>query len=151
MNRLLGVTAWVLALYIAGLDCWYFQYKFTGHPGSVHLFTILTDWFGFSGYEHAMRIGVGVMEGVSALLLVIRATQVLGAALALGIITGAIFFHLVTPLGIDPYGDGGVLFKEAVGVWFASVAILAIRRTEVKKWLEFALGLIGVRAGRLAL
>lgn len=149
MNRLFGVVAWVLALYIALLDVWYFQYKFTGHPGSVHLFTILTDWLGFPGYEHAMRIGVGVMEGVSALLLVIPRRQVLGAGLAMGIITGAIFFHIVSPLGIDPYGDGGVLFKEAVGVWFASLAILAIRWEETKRWIDRIFRMVGLKSGKL--
>ncbi len=45
--------------------------------------------------------------------------------------TGAIFFHLVSPLGVDPYGDGGVLFKQACGVWVSSLVILVLRRKEV--------------------
>ena len=44
-------------------------------------------------------------------------TRVLGAELAIGIMSGASFFHLVSPLGVDPYGDGGALFKEACTVW----------------------------------
>jgi hypothetical protein len=78
-----------------------------------------------------MRIGVGSMELVASTLLLIPRTQVYGAGLSFGIITGAIFFHLVSPLGVDPYDDGANLFKEAVTVWFASVGILLIRRREV--------------------
>jgi len=143
MNKVGLAVAWALALFIAGVDVWYLQYKFTGHPGSVHLFTILTDWLGFPGYEHAMRIGVGSVELFSAVLLVIPRTQVLGAGLAWGVITGAIFFHVISPLGIDPFNDGGALFKHAVGVWFASLIIMAIRRTETMAWIARALALVG--------
>lgn len=57
--------------------------------------------------------------------------QAIGALLAVCIMSGAIFFHLVSPLGVDPYGDGGVLFHQACSVWVAGLAILAIRRREV--------------------
>ena len=128
MNRLLEWLAWALAAWIAFIFVWYLQFKFTGHPGSVDLFTTLTDWLGFHGHEKAMRIGTGTAELIAAILLFGRPLQALGALLALGIMSGAIFFHLVSPLGVDPYGDGGVLFKEACSVWLASLAILAIRR-----------------------
>ena len=128
MGKALGVVAWGLALFVAYIFLWYLQYKFTGHEGSTMLFTILTDWLGFPGYEKVMRIGVGSMELIAAVLILIPVTQAVGAALGLGIMTGAIFFHTVSPLGIDPYGDGGVLFKEACAVWLSSLVILVIRR-----------------------
>jgi uncharacterized membrane protein YphA (DoxX/SURF4 family) len=111
MGKLLSLLPWPLAAFIAYIFVYYLRFKFTGHPGSVQLFTTLTDWLGFHGYEKVMRIGTGSMELLASILLFIPATQVVGGALALGIMTGAIFFHLVLPLGIDPYGDGGVLFK----------------------------------------
>ena len=48
-----------------------------------------------------------------------------GALLALGVISGAIFFHLFTPLGVqvrntDGSLDGGELFALACGVWVAA-------------------------------
>jgi hypothetical protein len=54
--------------------------------------------------------------------------------LALGVISGAIFFHLFTPLGVqvvntDGSLDGGQLFALACGVWIASAGILALRRS----------------------
>src|SRR5712671_3284290 len=93
MKKLADLLPWPFALFIAYIYVWYLQYKFTGHPGSIDLFTTLTDWLGFHGYEKIMRIGTGSTELVASILLVIPATQVLGAALSLGIITGAIFFH----------------------------------------------------------
>ena len=131
MNRLLEWLAWALAAWIAFIFVWYLQFKFTGHPGSVDLFTTLTDWLGFHGHEKAMRIGTGTAELIAAILLFGRPLQALGALLALGIMSGAIFFHLVSPLGVDPYGDGGVLFKEACTVWLSSVVILTLRRQQL--------------------
>jgi len=130
MQKALRVLPWLLAAFIAYIFIFYLQYKFTGHPGSVDLFTTLTDWLGFHGYEKVMRIGTGSTELVASILLFIPATQVLGAALSLAIMTGAIFFHLFSPLGIDPYGDGGILFKQACGVWVSSLVILVLRRKE---------------------
>src|SRR5262245_47947373 len=95
------LSAWIFYVFV-----WYLQYKFTGAEGSVFLFTVLTDWLGFHGHEKVMRIGTGSVELVAAILCFIPRLQVVGGALALGIMTGAIFFHLVTPLGIDPYDDG---------------------------------------------
>jgi uncharacterized membrane protein YphA (DoxX/SURF4 family) len=141
MKRIVDVIPWLLAVFIAYIFLFYLQFKFTGHPGSVQLFTTITDWLGLHGYEKVMRIGTGSMELIASILLLIPATQVVGAALALGIMTGAIFFHLVSPLGVDPYGDGGVLFHQACGVWLSSVVILLIRRHRavalVERFLPF--------------
>lgn len=128
MNRVLEWLASALAAWIAFVFVWYLQFKFTGDDGSVGLFTTLTDWLGFHGHEKIMRIGTGTAELIAAILIFDRPFQALGALLALGIMSGAIFFHVVSPLGIDPYGDGGVLFKQACSVWIASLVILAIRR-----------------------
>src|SRR5258708_4043589 len=127
-ERFLGLLVWPLAAFDVYIFIFYLQYKFTGHPGSVELFTTLTDWLGFAGHEKFMRIGTGSMELIASILLFIPATQVVGAALALAIMSGAIFFHLVSPLGVDPYGDGGVLFKQACALRLSSLVILAPRR-----------------------
>jgi hypothetical protein len=85
---------------------------------------------GLNGYEKPMRIGVGSVELFAAILALYPRTQVVGGALATGIMTGAIFFHLATPLGIDPYEDGGKLFTEACLVWLAGLGIVWLRRRE---------------------
>jgi len=131
-KTILALLPWGLAVWIAYIFLWYLQYKFLGHEGSVWLFTVLTDWLGFPGWEKAMRIGVGTAELAAAFLALYRPTQALGGAAAAGIMTGAIFFHLVSPLGIDPYEDGGTLFTEAVLVWAAGLGLLWFRRDEAK-------------------
>ncbi|MBR0646251.1 hypothetical protein [Plastoroseomonas hellenica] len=129
--RHLRLLAWLAALWIAWELLHYEQYKLTGNPGSVHLFTVLTDWLGFHGHEKVMRIGVGIMEMVAAVLVLIPRTQGLGGLLAMGVMSGAIFFHVVSPLGIDPYGDGGVLFREACVTWAAGLLVAVLRRDQL--------------------
>jgi hypothetical protein len=148
MRNFIRYQAGPLAGVIAFVYLWYLQYKFLGHEGSVQLFTTITDWLHLHGHEKAMRIGVGTAELIASILLLVPATQVLGAALSFGIITGAIFFHLVSPLGVDPYGDGGELFKMAVAVWLASAGILLIRRRELLA-IAGRLPLVGPYARRL--
>ena len=130
MDRFLRLLTWPAALFIAGTLLWYEQYKLTGNEGSVYLFTILSDWLHIHGYEKPFRLFVASMEIVASVLVVIPATRVFGAAFALGIMSGAIFFHLVSPLGIDPYHDGGALFMEACEVWLCALFILAVRRQD---------------------
>ncbi len=65
-----------------------------------------------------------------------------GASLALGVISGAIFFHLFTPLGVqvvntDGSLDGGQLFALACGVWVASAGILMLHRSAIRSVLPF--------------
>jgi hypothetical protein len=127
MSRLLDWVAAAISAWIAFVFVWYLQFKFTGDDGSVWLFTILTDWLGFHGYEKVMRIGTGSAELTASILLMDLPLQAVGAVLAFCIMSGAIFFHLVSPLGVDPYQDGGVLFKEACSVWVGSRVIVAIR------------------------
>ena len=53
-------------------------------------------------------------------------------------ISGAIFFHLATPLGVvrvvDAAGntDGGVLFMMACGVWLSSAALIYLHRQRLQ-------------------
>ena len=56
--------------------------------------------------------------------------------MAMGVISGAIFFHLFTPLGVsvlnaDGTHDGGELFALACGVWLASAALLWLGRDTI--------------------
>jgi len=146
MARIHRLLTWPAAIYIAGILLWYEQYKLTGNPGSVWLFTVLSDWLFISGYEKPFRLFVASMEIIASVLVIIPYTRMRGAALALGVMSGAIFFHLVSPLGIDPYHDGGALFKEACTVWLCAAFILLSYRAEAKATIA---GLLGrVRAAR---
>ena len=83
-------------------------FKFSAAPESVLIFTTL-------GIEPWGRIASGVAELVAAILLLRARTAWMGAALALGIMAGALISHL-GPLGIEVQGDGGTLFILALAV-----------------------------------
>ena len=136
MTRIHRLLTWPAALYIAGILLWYEQYKLTGNPGSVWLFTVLSDWLFLDGYEKPFRLFVASMEIVASVLVLIPRTRMFGAGFALGIMSGAIFFHIASPLGIDPYKDGGALFKEACTVWLSAAFILLAYRDEAKAILR---------------
>jgi hypothetical protein len=130
MDRMLKLLTWPAALFITAILLWYEQFKLTGNQGSVDLFQTLADWLFIPAYEKPFRLGVAVAEIAAALLVLPPATRVAGAALALAIMSGAIFFHVAGPLGIDPYHDGGKLFKQACAVWASAAFILFAYRAE---------------------
>jgi uncharacterized membrane protein YphA (DoxX/SURF4 family) len=117
------VVSWLLQLIVAGILLQTLFFKFTGAPESVYIFSTL-------GAEPWGRIGSGIVELIASVLLLIPATTTIGAALAIGVISGAIVSHL-TILGIEVQGDGGLLFVLALIVFVASAAILVLRRTEI--------------------
>lgn len=127
--RALGLLLpWALAAYIVYILLWYLPFKF--YPDS-YLFQVLEDAVGLPWFEPYFRYFTGATEAVASLLLLIPGLQVAGAALAFGTMAGAVAFHLLTPLGVDPYMDGGTLFREAVTNLVFAAAILVIRRREI--------------------
>jgi len=138
LDQALKLLSWPAAFYIAYILLWYEQYKLTGDEGSVWLFQILADWLGIHDYEKPFRLGVASAEIAASVLVLLPWTRFYGGALALGIMSGAIFFHTVSPLGTDPYGDGGVLFHEACTVWLCALFVLVAYRREglalIERW-----------------
>lgn len=124
MNRLKSVLPWIGPIYVAAIFLFTFPVKITGQPESLHIFSTVRDFLGFPPSEALIRYPVAIGEFISALLILIPATRPLGALGALGLMTGAIFFHLASPLGINVQGDGGFLFFNAVAVWVVSALIL---------------------------
>lgn len=98
-------------------------FKFSGAEESIYIFTTV-------GMEPAGRYGSGVAELIASILILIPATSWLGALLGLGVISGAIFFHL-TKLGIEVQGDGGYLFVLAVVVFVCCAIIAFISRKQI--------------------
>ena len=111
-----NISIWVLRLLPAVIMLQTLYFKFTAQPESVQLFTIL-------GMEPWGRIGTGVMELLAAALILYPKTTVYGAGVGLGLMSGAIFFHL-TKLGID-FGGDYTLFTYAI-ISFACCAILLL-------------------------
>ncbi len=123
LSKSLTIASWLLQVIVALILFQTLFFKFTGAEESKYIFSTL-------GLEPAGRIGSGIAELIAVILLLIPATVPIGAALALGVISGALAAHL-TKLGIDVKGDGGLLFGLAVVVFVGSVSILVIRRAQI--------------------
>jgi uncharacterized membrane protein YphA (DoxX/SURF4 family) len=135
-DRVLYWLTWPAAFWIAYVFTRYLPDKLEASAGSVWLFQTLADWLWISAYERPFRLGVAAAEIIASVLVILPFTRMWGAALSFGIITGAIFFHVASPVGIDPFEDGAGLFKEAVSVWFASAFILFVLRDDVRAVLN---------------
>lgn len=109
-SRLLFLAARLIAAIIM-LQTLYF--KFTGAEESVQIFTAV-------GMEPWGRIGVGVMELIASVLILLPATVWLGTVLGAGLMGGAISIHLLI-LGIEVGNDGGRLFIYALIVLICSI------------------------------
>jgi len=138
-------------------------FKFTRSVETIYIFEEKLDpWAASLGFPGAFAPGgifsayvVGSMELVASTLILVglfsgkRALLGLGALLGVGVMSGAIFFHLFTPLGVavrnaDGSFDGifspqgvGELFTMACIVWLSCV-FLAFRNKDA------VLGLLGV-------
>ena len=130
--------SWILALYIVFVFVQSLFFKFAGSIETVIIFDTISDWMAsidalsfiaplfneYGGYA------IGAAELIASILLLIPASRKFGAILALVVMSGAIFFHLFTPLGVDRIidaagnTDGGVLFYMACGVWISSLILI---------------------------
>lgn len=99
------------------------RFKFTAHPDSVYIFETV-------GLEPIGRIGIGIIELIAGILLLIPKTVWAGATITIGVIGGAIMMHL-TQLGIEVKNDGGVLFYTAVVTFLLSLSILYMYRKDI--------------------
>lgn len=149
-----------LTLYIAGIFIQSLFFKFTNSPETQYIFGILDAWASDLGWPGLFATDgpfsqyvVGTGELIASVLLLFgltpkwRILRPIGAVLSIGVISGAIFFHLFTPLGIsvlnaDGTHDGGELFALACGVWLAAALILWMSR-------DLVFAFVGKKSGRL--
>lgn len=141
--------ATILTLFVAFVFLQSLFFKFTDSPETQYIFGTLDAWatdLGLPGLFNKQGIAsqyvVGTAELIASGLLLLalfpafRGLRVPGAALGLGVISGAIFFHLFTPLGIavvdtDGTSDGGLLFAMACGVWLSCAWLLWHSRARI--------------------
>ncbi|MFT5880520.1 MAG: hypothetical protein ACI86X_001648 [Moritella sp.] len=145
-KRIYGVASWLIVIWISKVFLTSIPYKFTAHPDTVHIFSTIGAWMTntlspalgnfFSEYG---AIVVGSAELITSLVLLsplvfflkakvtgqnnpaIRAKlHAIGGLVASGIMAGAVFFHLFTPLGVEVIhegkSDGGSLFMAAFSI-----------------------------------
>lgn len=143
-KRVRGLLPHAIAVFGAVVFLDSLRYKFTNHPNTENIFGTLNAWaatLGFPGlFSHSgvfSQYVIGSAEFVAALLLLLgiiprlRFLQGLGALIAFVVMSGAVFFHLFTPLGIDPNNDGGGLFIAALVLWIGSGVLVFIRRADL--------------------
>ena len=123
MTKSMKLLSWIVRVAMAIVLVQTLFFKFSGAPESVYIFTTL-------GIEPHGRIGSGVAELIASIFLFVPGMTWIGAGLALGVISGAIFSHL-TKLGIVVQDDGGLLFAMAVFVWISSAVLLWLHRSEL--------------------
>ena len=126
------VIFWILRLLAAIILLQTLYFKFSAAEESVYIFTVL-------GMEPWGRIGTGVVELVAAVLILIPRTTAIGALIGLGVMSGALVFHL-SKLGIEVRDDHGQLFIYALLV-FVSCFILAwsFRKQLFGFWIKHSL------------
>jgi uncharacterized membrane protein YphA (DoxX/SURF4 family) len=116
------IISWLLRITAAVILLQTLYFKFTGHPESVELFTKL-------GVEPWGRIGTGIIELITGILLLIPSTVFVGAFLGVGLMAGAILSHL-TVIGIESKGDGGQLFMLAIVVLISCLLLMALHKSD---------------------
>ena len=108
----------ILSIYVAFVFLQSLFFKFAGWFGSpaditVYIFNTVGMWMTddlglqtvgelFGSYGESM---IGIAELIASILILRAATREFGALLGLGIMSGAIFFHIFTPLGLFPFTD----------------------------------------------
>jgi len=152
MNIVKKLIPAILALFCSVIFLDSLRYKFTNHPNTQEIFGRLNEWaaslgadglFAQTGLFSQYTIGVAELFASACLLIGLlprfHRLQGFGALLGLAVMTGAISFHVFTPLGIDPNNDGGGLFIAACLVWVSCFTLVIIRR----KHLSYGLKTIG--------
>jgi len=134
-----GISVFAALVFLDSL-----RFKFTDHPNTQEIFGRLDGWagtlglpglFGHTGLFSQYVIGAAELFASTLLLLGLlpglQRLNAVGALIGLAVMTGAVSFHLFTPLGVDPNNDGGGLFAAACTIWVTSVVLIIIRRNEV--------------------
>ncbi|MEE1963985.1 DoxX family protein [Allomuricauda taeanensis] len=98
-------------------------FKFSAAPESVFIFETL-------GLEPYGRIGLGVVELITAMLLLVPRTTWIGALLGMGIMAGALFSHITT-LGVVVQDDDGTLFIMALITFLCCLALAWTQRDQI--------------------
>jgi len=159
MKKLISLFPWAGGLFISAIFLDSLRFKFTGHPTPQHIFTTLKEWSGIGLFYPAGPWIIGLGELLSSILLLalpvlfllmnrkslVAPAQLLGALVAIGIMSGAITFHLFTPLGIEtptewvngaPTEFSPALFYAACVSWVCALIILFIHRSAIGFFLR---------------
>jgi hypothetical protein len=115
----------ILRIIIAILLVQTLYFKWGDHAQAIHIFDSIE-------LEPNGRYGLGFIELVIAVLLLLKKTHLKGSLICLLLMIGAICTHLFTPIGIivewDGLNDGGNLFALALICLIFSIANLILNK-----------------------
>ena len=148
-TKIISVIAvlWIAKTFLLSLP-----YKFSGHEVTQHIFTTIWDWISVTihqglgiGFGKYAGVVIGSLELVASIVLLIPAIIIiikafgglknkaipnyllgLGGLMSALLMSWAVFFHTMTPLGIEVHGDGGSLFKAAVSIMIMGFAFFGV-------------------------
>jgi len=145
-SRIISIASWIIVLWIAKVFLSSLPYKFSGHPDTQHIFSTIGGWMSntistglgnwFTQYGAyavgAAELLVSLLLLIPAVFFILKKLNVIGKAperalihsvggvMASGVMMGAVFFHLATPLGIEVLhngqSDNGSLFYAATSI-----------------------------------
>ena len=111
-NPQLIVAVFIAFVFLQSLFFKYQQLFGAPHPATFVIFETIGKWMQSIGldtigslFATQGAVLIGTLELIAAILLIKSATRPWGFLLALGLMGGAIFFHIFTPLGLFPYTD----------------------------------------------
>ena len=119
-----NIGIWILRLIASIILLQTLFFKFSGAAVSIYIFSEI-------GIEPWGRIATGILELIAAVLLLIPRTTGLGALLGMGLMSGALFFHVIK-LGIIVQNDSGKLFILALLVFISCFILVIIYRKQLQ-------------------
>jgi len=111
----------ILSIILAAGFVFFGVSKFIENPNTV--FSLIAERSGIDLFEPVIRMATGVAELGTAALLLMPKTRKLGVLAAIGVLIGAIGFHLSPWLGINVPGIGHGLFFTAVAMFVLSLVL----------------------------
>jgi hypothetical protein len=158
-SRIITIFSWVVVAWTCKVFLSSLPYKFSGHPDTQHIFSTIGAWISttlsnglgiwFTEYG-AYAVGsaellVSIFLLLPIVFFILKKLDIIGkpperalvhsvgGVLAAGIMTGAAFFHLVTPLGIEVLHNGqsdhGSLFYAAVSIIVLGIIMALVNFT----------------------
>ena len=128
---------WIPAIIIAVILGMTLPFKFGGAAITDHIFNVVGEFLGLGFFKSSGSQIIGTLELITVILVLVPSKRALGAVLGMGLMGGAIFFHLFSPLGttiqyIDENGAAqadGDMFYMAIVV-FLSALYLAFKNKD---------------------
>lgn len=158
MNILRPAVSWLSVIWMCYVFLGSLPFKFTKHPDTQHIFGTIGEWLGsflgtgigglFTDFGSYVIGGFELLTSIVLLLPALlwlfsklngsffgvtrRRFHMIGGLMASAVMAGAVFFHLVSPLGVEVLhngeSDGGSLFYAAVSILILGLILFGINR-----------------------